>query len=91
MSAAAPEVAQACAAESAVAELLRVFGCPVVRWSGRSEFRSPLKQPGQELSGEEGYVLVDHEFADASKGGVGQIVVWSKEGTMTSITPPLQH
>jgi nitrite reductase (NO-forming) len=41
---------------------------------------------------EEGrYVLVDHEFADASKGAVGQIVAMSKAGTMTSITPPMQH
>ena len=41
---------------------------------------------------EEGrYVLVDHEFADASKGAVGQIVALSKSGTMTSITPPMQH
>jgi nitrite reductase (NO-forming) len=41
---------------------------------------------------EEGrYVLVDHEFADASKGAVGQIVGLSKAGTMTSITPPMQH
>lgn len=41
---------------------------------------------------EEGrYVLVDHEFADASKGAVGQILGLSKAGTMTSITPPMQH
>jgi nitrite reductase (NO-forming) len=41
---------------------------------------------------EEGrYVLVDHEFADASKGAIGQIVGLSKNGTMTSITPPMQH
>jgi nitrite reductase (NO-forming) len=41
---------------------------------------------------EEGrYVLVDHEFADASKGAIGQIVGLSKAGTMTSITPPMQH
>jgi nitrite reductase (NO-forming) len=41
---------------------------------------------------EEGrYVLVDHEFADASKGAVGQIVALSKFGTMTSLTPPMQH
>ena len=41
---------------------------------------------------EEGrYVLVDHEFADASKGAIGQIVALSKNGTMTSITPPMQH
>ena len=41
---------------------------------------------------EEGrYVLVDHEFADASKGAIGQIVGLSRAGTMTSITPPMQH
>ena len=41
---------------------------------------------------EEGrYVLVDHEFADASKGAIGQIVALSKTGTMTSLTPPMQH
>ena len=41
---------------------------------------------------EEGrYVLVDHEFADASKGAIGQIVALSKSGTMTSLTPPMQH
>ena len=41
---------------------------------------------------EEGrYVLVDHEFADASKGAIGQIVALSRAGTMTSITPPMQH
>ena len=41
---------------------------------------------------EEGrYVLVDHEFADASKGAIGQIVGLSKAGKMTSITPPMQH
>src|SRR5262245_13782970 len=41
---------------------------------------------------EEGrYVLVDHEFADASKGAIGQIVALSKAGTMTSFTPPMQH
>ena len=42
---------------------------------------------------EEGrYVLVDHEFADASKGAIGQIVVaLSKHGTMTSTSPPMQH
>ena len=37
------------------------------------------------------YVLVDHEFADAAKGAIGQIVALSKNGTMTSITPPMQH
>ena len=37
------------------------------------------------------YVLVDHEFADASKGAVGQIVALSKAGTMTSHTEPMQH
>ena len=41
---------------------------------------------------EEGrYVLVDHEFADASKGAIGQIVALSKNGTMTSHTEPMQH
>jgi nitrite reductase (NO-forming) len=41
---------------------------------------------------EEGrYVLVDHEFADASKGAVGQIVGLSKTGVMTSHTEPMQH
>lgn len=41
---------------------------------------------------EEGrYVLVDHEFADAAKGAIGQIVALSKNGTMTSITPPMKH
>jgi len=41
---------------------------------------------------EEGrYVLVDHEFADASKGAIGQIVALSKAGTTTSITAPMQH
>jgi nitrite reductase (NO-forming) len=41
---------------------------------------------------EEGrYVLVDHEFADASKGAIGQIVAFSKNGTMTSISPPMEH
>ena len=41
---------------------------------------------------EEGrYVLVDHEFADASKGAVGQIIGLSKSGTMTSLTEPMQH
>jgi nitrite reductase (NO-forming) len=41
---------------------------------------------------EEGrYVLVDHEFADASKGAIGQIVALSKAGTMTARTPPMQH
>ena len=41
---------------------------------------------------EEGrYVLVDHEFADASKGAIGQIVALSKAGTMTSHTEPMQH
>jgi nitrite reductase (NO-forming) len=41
---------------------------------------------------EEGrYVLVDHEFADASKGAVGQIVALSRAGTMTALTPPMQH
>ena len=37
------------------------------------------------------YVLVDHEFADASKGAVGQIVGLSKAGTMTNLTAPMQH
>jgi len=41
---------------------------------------------------EEGrYVLVDHEFADASKGAIGQIVALSRAGTMTNPSPPMQH
>ena len=41
---------------------------------------------------EEGrYVLVDHEFADASKGAIGQIVALSKAGTMTANTTPMRH
>ena len=41
---------------------------------------------------EEGrYVLVDHEFADASKGAIGQIVALSKAGTMTTPSPAMQH
>jgi nitrite reductase (NO-forming) len=41
---------------------------------------------------EEGrYVLVDHEFADASKGAIGQIVALSKAGTMTTPSAPMQH
>jgi nitrite reductase (NO-forming) len=41
---------------------------------------------------EEGrYVLVDHEFADASKGAIGQIVALSRAGTMTSHTEPMAH
>ena len=41
---------------------------------------------------EEGrYVLVDHEFADASKGAIGQIVGLSKGGTMTSLSEPMVH
>jgi nitrite reductase (NO-forming) len=41
---------------------------------------------------EEGrYVLVDHEFADASKGAIGQIVVTSRRGTLTNPTEPMQH
>lgn len=41
---------------------------------------------------EEGrYVLVDHEFADASKGAIGQIVALSKAGTMTNPSTPMQH
>jgi nitrite reductase (NO-forming) len=41
---------------------------------------------------EEGrYVLVDHEFADASKGAIGQIVATSKAGTMTSHSEPMAH
>jgi len=41
---------------------------------------------------EEGrYVLVDHEFADASKGAIGQIVGLSKAGTMTNPTEPMAH
>jgi nitrite reductase (NO-forming) len=41
---------------------------------------------------EEGrYVLVDHEFADASKGAIGQIVALSKAGTTTHPSPAMQH
>jgi nitrite reductase (NO-forming) len=41
---------------------------------------------------EEGrYVLVDHEFADAAKGAVGQIVAVSKTGTLTSAVVPMRH
>jgi nitrite reductase (NO-forming) len=41
---------------------------------------------------EEGrYVLVDHEFADASKGAVGQILGLSKAGTITTPTEPMRH
>ena len=41
---------------------------------------------------EEGrYVLVDHEFADASKGAIGQIVALSRTGTMTMLSAPMQH
>jgi nitrite reductase (NO-forming) len=41
---------------------------------------------------EEGrYVLVDHEFADASKGAVGQIVALSRAGTVTVPTEPMRH
>lgn len=41
---------------------------------------------------EEGrYVLVDREFADASRGAIGQIVALAKAGTMTSFTPPMHH
>jgi nitrite reductase (NO-forming) len=41
---------------------------------------------------EEGrYVLVDHEFADASKGAIGQILALSKSGTMTTHSEPMQH
>lgn len=41
---------------------------------------------------EEGrYVLVDHEFADASKGAVGQIVATSRQGTLTVPSAPMQH
>jgi len=40
---------------------------------------------------EEGrYLLVDHEFVDASKGALG-LVALAKPGTMTSVTPPMQH
>jgi nitrite reductase (NO-forming) len=41
---------------------------------------------------EEGrYVLVDHEFADASKGAIGQIVATSRRGTLTVPSEPMQH
>ncbi|MGH9370332.1 MAG: hypothetical protein ACRD15_02240 [Vicinamibacterales bacterium] len=41
---------------------------------------------------EEGrYVLVDHEFADASKGAVGQIIALSKSGRMTSHSEAMKH
>jgi nitrite reductase (NO-forming) len=41
---------------------------------------------------EEGrYVLVDHEFADASKGAIGQIVATSRRGTLTVPSAPMQH
>jgi nitrite reductase (NO-forming) len=41
---------------------------------------------------EEGrYVLVDHEFADASKGAIGQIVATSHRGTLTVPSEPMQH
>ena len=41
---------------------------------------------------EEGrYVLVDHEFADASKGAIGQIVATSLTGKLTMASEPMQH
>jgi nitrite reductase (NO-forming) len=41
---------------------------------------------------EEGrYVLVDHGFADASKGAIGQIVATSRRGTLTVPSEPMQH
>jgi nitrite reductase (NO-forming) len=41
---------------------------------------------------EEGrYVLVDHEFADASKGAIGPIVATSRGGTLTVPSVPMQH
>ena len=41
---------------------------------------------------EEGsYILVDHEFADASRGAVGQIVATSRRGTLTLPSEPMQH
>ena len=44
------------------------------------------------IAAEEGrYVLVDHEFADASKGAIGQIVATSSRGTLTVPTEPMQH
>jgi nitrite reductase (NO-forming) len=44
------------------------------------------------IAPEEGrYVLVDHEFADASKGAVGQIVATSRQGTLTVPSAPMQH
>ena len=36
-------------------------------------------------------VLVDHEFADASKGAIGQIVATSRRGTLTLPSEPMQH
>ena len=45
------------------------------------------------IAAEEGrYVLVDHEFADASKGAVGQIVAMPKTGTLTTTAlAPMKH
>jgi nitrite reductase (NO-forming) len=44
------------------------------------------------IAAEEGrYVLVDHEFADASKGAIGQIVATSRRGTLTVPTEPMEH
>lgn len=41
---------------------------------------------------EEGrYVLVDHEFADAQKGAIGQIVATSKTGHSTRSSEPMKH
>ena len=37
------------------------------------------------------YVLVDHEFADASKGAVGQIIATSRRGTLTLPSELIQH
>jgi nitrite reductase (NO-forming) len=38
------------------------------------------------------YILVDHEFADASKGAVGQIVAMPETGPLTSTaTVPMKH
>jgi hypothetical protein len=36
-------------------------------------------------------VLVDHEFADASKGAIGQIIATSRRSTLTLPSEPMQH
>ena len=44
------------------------------------------------IAAEEGrYVLVDHEFADASKGAIGQIVATGRNGRLTVPSPAMQH